>query len=277
MKIWLVQMESKLKDKVDNLKKICNYIDKAVDAKVNLIAFPELALTGYVCGLDFYDLAEVIPGSSTAEIIERAKKGKIYVTFGMPELEDGVIYNSAPFFGPKGLIGVYRKIYLPNFDFAGVRYEELMYFKPASDIITFDTEFGKLGIEICYDFYYPEITRIHALQGAWILLNISAAPIGVPEYFQLLARARATENVAWFGYVNQIGEQEEVFFGGGTCIVDCSGEIKKSASMGADAKEEVIEYEIDSESIFEMRLNLPILRNVRPEILQKASEIVRGL
>lgn len=280
MKLALVQMEPKLYDKEANLAKIIHYIDEAADEGADLVAFPELILTGYMCRKEFHKLAEAIPGPSTARVENKAKERKIYVTFGIPEIVAGCIYNSAPFFGPKGLIGIYRKSYLPTFIYVeekpGSVYEEGLFFKVGSDVITFDTEFGKVGVEICYDFWYPELVRIHALRGACLVLNISALPHPLGPLFQLLARARAAENVVWFGYINQVGTQKDVRFAGGTCIVDpATAEIIASASMGEQAKEEMIIREINLNVINSLRIELPILRDVRPEILQKLYDVAR--
>jgi len=276
MKIWLIQMEPKLKDKEQNLTKIHSYLDRAVKEKVNLIAFPELALTGYMCRKDFFDLAEPIPGPSTKEIVERAAKENIYVVLGIPELGDGYIYNSAPLFGPKGLVGVYRKIYLPNHISArGVTYEEQMFFRPGNKLVAFETDFGKIGIEICYDIWFPEIARAYALLGAWFILNITAAPAGVPELFRLLSRARAMENVCYFGLVNQVGRQENILFGGGSCVANYLSEMKAEGSIGDTGKEEVLECQINSEEAQRHRFYLPVLKNARYDIAEEYLKILK--
>lgn len=286
MKLWLVQMVSQLGDKEANARKIVDYIDKAAEAQAQLIAFPELALTGYMLRQKFFELAEPIPGSSSEQIAERARKYKIYVALGMPELHNFCVYNSAVLFGPNGLVGVYRKLYLPTFVTPAGTFEEAMFFKHGDDILTFDTNFGKLGIQICYDCYFPEITRAQALQGASLLLNLSAAPVppsgsveiplgylSPPEKFQLVTRIRAIENQAYFGYVNRAGIEEGLIFGGGTCISNNMGKIEKSASLGDEAKEEVVEWEIDMEELSKARLTLPYLRDARPEIMLRAAEL----
>jgi predicted amidohydrolase len=268
-------MDSKPGDKYGNLNKINEYTDKASSSKADLIVFPELALTGYMSGSKLFELGEPILGPSTKGIMRKAIDKKIYIVVGMPEIRDGVIYNSAPFFGPEGLVGVYRKHYLPNFtSLAGFKYDEGKYFEAVLDLRIFDTKFGKIGINICYDLWHPEIARIHALQGAWLIINISAARVGLSEWHQLLARARALENIVWFAFVNQIGVQGGTSFGGGTCIVDHLSNIKKQASIGEHGKEEIIEFDIDSSAILKQRLGLPILEDVRPEILREAYEIV---
>jgi len=267
MKVWLIQMEPELRDTAKNLGKIHAYLDRAVKEKIDLIAFPELGLTGYMCRTDFLNLAEPIPGPSTKEIIQRTIKENIYVVLGMPELKDGFIYNSAPLFGPHGVVGVYRKLFLPNHISArGVAYEEQMFFKPGKEIVTFETKFGKIGIEICYDIWFPEITRSHAVCGAWFILNLSAGPLGVPETFRLLSRVRAMENICYFGYVNQVGSQGDIIFGGGSCIAGYHSDMKVEGSIGEKAKEEVLECNISQEEIHRHRFYLPVLKNVRAEI-----------
>ena len=280
MKIWLIQMEPALGDKKANLNKILSYIKKGIENNVQFIAFPELVLTGYMCEKEFHFLGETIPGPTTEKIENLIKNKKIYVVFGMPELQEGVAFNSAPFLGPDGLIGTYRKLFLPTCVIGenkpGYVYDEGLYFKGGADVETFETLFGRVGVEICYDFWFPEILRIHSLRGARLLLNISACPFQWTPSFQLLARVRSVENVAWFGYVNMVGEQKGVVFGGGSCIVDpSSAEIVCSGSMGEKATEEVIESDIDLEKIPTLRLNFPILRDVRPEILGKAFKVAQ--
>jgi len=278
VRVWLVQMNAEPEDKYGNLHKIHKYIDKASSSRIDLVAFPELAISGYVSGSKLYELAEPIPGPSTEHMIKKAENGKMYIVMGMPEIRDGSIYNSAPVFGPEGLIGIYRKHYLPEFaSLDGFKYEEGRDFEPALDLRVFDTRFGKIGIEICYDAWHPEIARAQALQDAWLIVNISAAPIGAAGWFQLLARARALENIVWFAFVNQVGLQEGIPFGGGTCMVSHLSNIEQQASIGKDGKEEIVEYKIDNSAIFEKRLNLPFLKDVRPEVLKKVYEIARSI
>ena len=278
MRLSLVQMNSVLFDKKANLETINRHIDQAVQNKVNLIVFPELCLTGYMCREAFFDLAEPVPGPSTTDIIKKAQNDNLYIVFGMPEKpekKDRDVFNSAVFCGPNGLIGVWRKIFLPHFVSSnGIRYEEKSYFRPGSQLKAFNTDFGKIGIQICYEIWYPEITRAQALQGAWLLLNISAAPMGVPKIFQQLGQTRAMENSCWFGYVNQVGSQENVSFGGGTCVIDCYGVISYSATLGSEAKEEVVTCEITSQPVFERREYLPVLKDHKPELIRKYSKLL---
>ena len=274
MRVSLVQMSPVLYDKRANLKALNRHIDLACANKANLIVFPELCLTGYMCKEAFHDLAEPIPGRSTMEIVEKAQKSGLYVLLGMPEKRDSAVYNSAAMIGPRGLIGVWRKMFLPHFVSAtGIHYQEKSYFNAGEQLGVFDTGLGKIGVEICYEIWYPEISRAHALQGAWLLLNISAAPRGVPTIFRQLGQVRAMENICWFGYVNQVGSQEDVTFGGGTCMIDCYGVITHSASLESDAGEEVISCDITAKPILERRKELPVLEDHQPQLIDMYSEL----
>jgi predicted amidohydrolase len=263
--------------KESNREKILAYIEQAIKAKVDLISFPELILTGAQCRGEFFKLAEPIPGRSTKLILDKLKDTSSYVTLGMPELRNGFVYNSAPLMGPHGLVGVWRKPFLPNLSTTAVVCDESMWFKKGNALETFDTSFGKLGIEICYDFWFPEITRTHALRGALLLINLSAARGKLSESFQLLARVRAMENISWFGYVNCVGIQAGWKYTGGTCIVDQGGNIVKSASIGEDAKEEVVEHEIDFDAAIQARLGRSILRDVRADMLRLACKAAQEI
>ncbi len=270
MKIWLVQMQPEVRDKTRNLSKIHSYLDRASRENVKVIVFPELALTGYMCRTDFIDLAEPLPGPSTLEVIKRTTREKFYVVLGVPERAEGWIYNSAALLGPGGIEGVYRKLYLPNHVSAkGVTYEEKMFFQAGNEMVAFKTELGTIGIEICYDIWFPEIARAFAMSDAWLIFNISACPVGIPEVFRLMSRVRAMENICYFGMVNQVGLQGNVRFGGGSCLASYLSEMEAEASIGETAKEEILECDVNPEQVRRHRFRLPVLRNVRPEIAEE--------
>ncbi len=279
MKLWLVQMDTRLGDKKANASKMLDYLADAAKSGVDLIIFPELALTGYLCHQRFPELAEVIPGPSTMKIMEMAKNSNIYVVVGMPEVRGPYIFNSAVIFGPEGIAGVYRKLVLATAWSNVCTFDEGMYFKPGSDIITPDTRFGKIGLEICRDIYYPEIDRAHSHRGAFLLTCISAVPypreyIVPSERFQMLGKARSLENCACFAYVNRVGVEEDVTYGGGSFITNERGEIQKIASHGDEAKEEVLEHELDVKAVLKAKHASIFVRDARPDIMRRAADIL---
>ncbi|MFC1980627.1 carbon-nitrogen hydrolase family protein [Chloroflexota bacterium] len=291
MKVWLVQMQAKVNDKEANLIKILDYINQGVTSGANLIVFPELVLTGYVRA-NYYELAEPIPGPATDKVANLIRGKHTYVVFGMPEVREGTMYNATPMIGPNGVVAVPRKVYLASFTsptMLKTTEPERVYFKPSESCVVCDTEFGKIGVLICFDLYFPEVARSLALQGAWLILQPTASPIRkvgeMLESITFLTKTRALENLVYFAWINNCGEQEGVSLMGGTHIMDpvpgkSTVNMLKVASVydlekGEHAKEEVVECEIDSGSIFKLRHYYPMLREVRPDILEKLYKIAK--
>lgn len=279
MKLWLVQMDTSLGDKKANAKKMLNYLEEAAKSAVDLVAFPELVLTGYFCHSRFHELAETIPGPSTTQIMEMVKKRGMYVVLGMPEIRGPYVFNSAAMFGPEGVTAIWRKLVLATAWSSMCVFDEGMYFKPGCDIVTPETKFGKIGLEMCRDIYYPEIDRVHSHRGAFLLICISAAPhpreyIVPIERFQTLGKARSLENCACLAYVNRVGFEEGASFGGGSFITNEKGEIQKIVSQSNDAREEVLEHEIDVEAVLKAKYASIFVRDARPEIMRKAADIL---
>src|SRR5581483_94727 len=129
-----------------------------------------------------HEVAEPIPGPSTAYFSDLAKKHGIYIVVSLYEREGRVVYNVALLIGPDGrVIGKYRKVCLPHAESeAGVM--------PGSDYPVFETTFGKVGLMVCYDGFFPEVARELIKRGA----EVNAWPVWGCD--PLLARARANEN-----------------------------------------------------------------------------------
>ncbi|MBW1799686.1 MAG: carbon-nitrogen hydrolase family protein [Deltaproteobacteria bacterium] len=157
-------------DKEANLKKIEDFMDRSADKGVDLIVFPEVALTGYGLSPEqALDIAEEIPGPSTERIMDIAAKCQLHIVFGMPEKGGSdKIYNTAPFITPDGILGRYRKVHIPPIE---------PWASPGDEYPVFDTKFGPIAIGICWEEYcFPEVPRIYALKGARLLINITATP-----------------------------------------------------------------------------------------------------
>ena len=156
-------------------------IAKAAEQKADLVVLPEV-LTSYGTGLPPEKVAEPIPGPSTEFFGRLAKKFNLYIVAGLLERDRHLIYNVAVLIGPDGnLVGKYRKVCLP-------REEIVQGVAPGYDYPVFQTRFGKVGMMICYDGFFPEPARELAKRGAEII----AWPVWGCN--PLLARARACEN-----------------------------------------------------------------------------------
>jgi len=271
IKIALAQISCKRADKKENLKKIENFVEKAKNQSADLVVFPELSLTGYVVRDQIYELAETIPGPSTQVIEKIAEKTQTYIVFGMPELSEktqATIYNTAVLVGPKGYIGKYRKMYLPTHSV----FEEKRYFRPGYQAAAFDTEIGKIGLIICYDIFFPEVSRLTRLKGAQLIVCISASPAVRKTFFEILTAARAIENTAFLAYVNLVGIENGLQFWGGSRLIAPNGKVLVKAKYD---EEDLVMCDVNYSDIKPIETFVPTLKDLRPELfdaLKKSAE-----
>jgi predicted amidohydrolase len=164
-----------------NARLFAPLVADAAKQKADLVVLPE-TLTYYGLGKSYADCAEPVPGPSTDYFGTLARQHKLYLVAGLIEREAHLIYNVAALIGPDGkFIGKYRKVALPRSEIAGG-------VTPGSDYPVFDTHFGKLGMMVCYDGFFPEVARELTNRGAEII----AWPVWGCN--PLLAAARACEN-----------------------------------------------------------------------------------
>jgi predicted amidohydrolase len=265
IRIALAQISCKHGDKAENIAEIKKIVTKAKKQTTDLIIFPELSLTGYVVRDQIYELSETIPGPSCKIIEEIARKTKSYIIFGMPELSEktqATIYNTAVFIGPEGVIGKYRKMHLPTH---GV-FEEKRYFRPGYQTAVFETPLGKIGLIICYDIFFPELSRLARLKGAQLIVCISASPSTRRTFFEALTIARAIENTAFLAYVNLVGIEDGLQFWGGSRIVGPSGKIFAQAKYD---EEDFVICDVDYADIRSVETFVPTLKDLRPELFSE--------
>lgn len=267
-KVALAQISCKQGDKTENIRKIEENVTHAKTQGAKLVIFPELSLTGYTLRDQAYELAETIPGPSTSVLEEMAKKANVHIIIGMPELSEktqSTIYNTAVLVGPNGFIGKYRKMYLPTHSV----FEEKRYFRPGYQTAAFDTKLGKIGLIICYDVFFPEVSRLTRLKGAQLIVCISASPAIRRAFFETLTAARAIENTAFLAYVNLVGIEDGLQFWGGSRLIGPNGKAIVKAKYD---KEDLVIGELDYADIKPMETFVPTLRDLRPEIFDKLKE-----
>jgi len=268
IKLALAQISSKREDKEANLQKIEKLTRKAKDLGADLVIFPELCLSGYVVRDQIYELAETVPGPTVEKVEELAKKTGMHIIFGMPELSEktqATIFNTAVLISPKGLIGKYRKMYLPTHSV----FEEKRYFRPGYQTAAFPTELGNIGLCICYDVFFPEVTRLTRLKGAQLIVCISASPAVRRSYFETLTCARALENTTFLAYVNLAGVQDGLQFWGGSRLVSPSGDVLAKAKYD---EEDFVTCEVDYSDLRTAETFIPTLKDLRPELFDKLKE-----
>ena len=262
--LLLAQTGPKLGNKERNLRQISEQASKARKKNVDLLVFPELHLTGYTMRDEVSHLAESIPGPSTRKVETLAREHGVHVVFGMPEESEvkGVIHNTAVFVGPKGLVGRYRKIHLPTHSV----FEERRYYRPGQEASVFKTDIGVIGLSICYDLYFPELTRLQALQGAELVVCISASPGLRRRFFEGFCLSRAMENAVYLAYVNRVGIEEGLQFWGGSRVIAPNG------SVLAQCKYDVEEFQIcrvDLGEVSRARAFIPTIKDLEPGLFDQ--------
>jgi len=273
LKIALAQISCKRADKTSNIEKMKVYAEKAKKEGAELVIFPELSLTDYLVRDLIYELAEPIPGPSVEKMAEIAKQNKIYIVFGMPEMSkkaESVIYNTAVLVGPEGYIGKYRKMHLPTHSV----FEEERYFRQGYETPVFETQIGRIGLMICYDVFFPEVSRALKLNGAQLIVCISASPAVRRKFFEILTAARAIENNVFLAYVNLVGIEDGLQFWGGSRIISPSGSIIAKAKYD---EEDLVVGEIDLKDVRHVAAFVPTIRDLRPELyeqLKRSSETI---
>ncbi|MBI4527563.1 MAG: carbon-nitrogen hydrolase family protein [Deltaproteobacteria bacterium] len=224
--IGCVNYQSVWGEVAGNLEKMKRIAAQAGEQKVGLLVFPELALSGYECDerCMHATAAQVIPGPATEEMAATAAKHGLYIVFGMPERDSrdpDKRYISSVIVGPEGFVGRYRKIHLAR----PPEFTESLCFTAGSDLPVFNTSYGLVGLQICFDFWvFPELTRILVLKGAEIVINTTASPSGPGKPFFLTATtaARAAENRILTASANLVGKERKRSFYGQSCVAASS-------------------------------------------------------
>jgi len=272
--IALGQISCKVGDKNHNIEAMKKIVGQAKKGKADLVAFPELSLTGYVVRDRAYELAEPVPnGSSVQQIEEIARKENIHVIFGMIERSvkaSAVLHNTAILIDPEGYVGKYQKMYLPTHSV----FEEKRYFRPGYQTPVFETKIGKLGMIICYDVYFPEVARILSLKGAKLIVCISASPSVRRGFFETLTAARAIENTVFLAFVNLAGIEDGLQFWGGSRIIAPSGNLISQAKYDED---DLVVAKINYSDLTRVQAWVPTLRDLRPEIFDSLKEEAESL
>lgn len=260
MKVGFVQMEPKLLDLNANLSKAEKLIGEAAKQGAKLIVLPELFDTGYNFETkeEVAEIAQQIPdGETTQFLVEQAREHEVFIVAGTAEKDErGKLYNSAVIVGPIGwgYIGKYRKIHL--------FYREKLFFEPGNlGFHVFNIGIAKVGIMICFDWFFPESMRTLALKGA----DIVAHPANlVLPYAPRAMPIRSLENRVFSITANRIGEERGLKFIGMSQINSPKAEILLRAS---EDKEEVGIVEINVEDARNKKLNEfnDIFKDRRPE------------
>lgn len=266
--ITLAQITCQLHDKQANLKRMKDIVKKT---KGKIVVFPELTLTGYLPRDDLHMHAESADSPLIKSVVNLAKDSGKDIVFGAPMKDvsvPGLMYNSCLMATSTGRLFRYDKMYLPTFG----PFEERVFFAEGRDVIVGRTKNATIGLMICYDMFFPEVSKLETLLGAQVLVNISAAPTTSSPFFRRVMPGRAVENGTFIAYCNMVGVHGSLVFGGGSVVLSPRGE---EIARASDLEEDIVEAEIDLSDIDVARRFRPLVRDSKPEILDEIGSVLR--
>jgi NAD+ synthase (glutamine-hydrolysing) len=251
LRIGMAQINTTVGDFKGNTKTILEAITKSRALGVDLITFPELAICGYppedlllkpkFIEENIRSLDRVVDGCSGLTVVVGFVDAK------------ADIFNAAAVIHDRKLVGVYHKIYLPNY---GV-FDENRYFQAGKECTVYVIAGVNVGINICEDIWYEAgPATVQAYAGAEVIVNISASPyhFGKRNFRERMLGARASDNVAIVAHNNLVGGQDELVFDGNSIVLDEKGEL---ITRGKQFEEDLIVADLDVEAVFRTRLHDP--------------------
>ncbi len=251
LRIALAQINPTVGDFEGNVSKIIGYIEESGKAGAQIVVFPELSITGYPPE-DLLLKPQFIEDNLEALKKVQKKVKDIITIVGFVDRSDD-IYNAAAVIYNKKLIDTYHKMYLPNY---GV-FDEVRYFQAGTRCPIYKIGGATLGVNICEDIWYPEgPTRMQALAGAEVIININASPyrIGKGKFRENMLSVRASDSIAIVIYLNTVGGQDELVFDGDSLILDENGYV---IARGKQFKEDLIITDLNLDAVMMRRLQSP--------------------
>ena len=271
VRIALVQMTC-TPEKEPNVAKAIERIEHAAEAGAQIVCLQELFAGQYPCQSEDHARfaeAEPIPGPTSERLVDVAKRCKVAVVGSLFERRAaGLYHNTAVIIEPDGpLAGMYRKMHIPD----DPLYYEKFYFTPGDlGFRSFDTPFGRLGVCVCWDQWYPEAARLTALTGAQILFYPTAigwhpsekAEYGASQHsaWETMMRSHAIANGVFVAAPNRVGREGNIEFWGASFVADPNGNVLARASHDA---EETLVVECQLSKIDVVRTHWPFLRDRR--------------
>jgi N-carbamoylputrescine amidase len=273
--VGLVQMHCDQEPEA-NLNRALAAVRKAADSGAQIVCLPELFRTRYFCQRQdpaLFDLAEPIPGPTTEAIARVAAETETVIVASIFERRaPGLYHNTAAVLDADGqLRGIYRKMHIPD----DPLYFEKYYFTPGDlGFRVFDTKYGRIGVLVCWDQWYPEAARLTALQGAEVLFYPTAIgwhPAEKAEHgeaqleaWEMIQRSHAVANGVFVAAVNRVGHEGPLGggleFWGSSFVCDPFGVMLGQTTQDQGA---VLVVPCERKRIEEVRRNWPFLRDRR--------------
>jgi len=233
-----VQMDVAFADIPANLLKIQDFLAETAAAGAMLTVFPECALTGYCFESreEATSCAQSIPGAATDAIAVTCRELNTHVVFGMLEADGDRLFNTCVLIGPEGLVAKYRKVHLPSLGVDN-------FTTPGDEPFAVHEINGlRIGMNICYDYSFPEASRVLMLEGADLIVLPTNWPEGSRKGATYLINARAHENHLYYFAVDRFGSERGFDFIGLSRCCDPTGD---TVVVAAHTDEAILYAEID--------------------------------
>ncbi len=271
----LAQINTKLGDVDANLEKHLALARDARQGGAGLILFPELSLTGYV----LQDLAPAVASLSEADnpvfrrLLEASRDLDMVIGF-VDEDPRRRFYIASAYLSRGEIVHVHHKVYLPTYGL----FDEGRFFAPGDSVRAFDTRFGRAGMLICEDFWHASLPYLLWQDGAELLLFASASPgrglnadpkLASSAWVEHINRAYASLFTIFAAHANRVGFEDGLNFWGGSTVFDPDGNLLAQAPY---FEETLTLRELDLNQLHRTRARLPLLRDERPDLLQRELE-----
>lgn len=275
VKLGLVQMRV-VEDRQKNLSNATRMVGAAAREGAQIVCLPELFDVPYFPQDEKSDARpERLPNDATAALSEAARENEVVLVGGsVYERSRGTSYNTATVYDERGrMLGAYRKVHIPQ----DPGFYEQDYFAPGKDYRVFDTRYGKIGVLICFDQWYPEPARVLKLMGADVIIYPTAIGTiaGVDQTegswhdaWEAVQRGHAISNSVVVAAVNRVGLEGELSFWGGSFVCNQFGVI----SARAGRREQVLIAECDFDLAREVEEGWGFLRNRVPRSYARLAE-----
>jgi NAD+ synthase (glutamine-hydrolysing) len=257
LRLAVAQINVVVGDIEGNVRKIAEWMDRAIEMRADVVTFPELALTGYPPE-DLLLKPQFIDANMAAIANLVARTRGITAVIGFVDKRDD-IYNAAAIARDGEMLDVCHKTFLPNY---GV-FDEFRYFQAGRECPVVAIGDARVGVSICEDIWYPDGPFVQQVLsgGAEVLLNISSSPYhaGKRKWREHMLAARAGDNSVIVAYTNLVGGQDELVFDGGSMIFNQTGDL---LLRGRQFEEDMVVADLDIESVFRARLHDPRRRQL---------------
>src|SRR5436309_5354155 len=247
-RVSLAQINPTVGDVEGNTRRIVDGIAQARALGADLVAFPELAITGYPPEDLLFKSAFIEANLAALAEVTKAARGLTAVVGFVDKRQD--LFNAAAVIHDGALAGVYHKQYLPNY---GV-FDENRYFQAGREASVFSFGQTCVAVNVCEDLWYPTgPTTPQALAGAELIVTINGSPYhaGKARFRERMLATRTADDVVWLAFVNMVGGQDELVFDGASMIVDPHGE---TVARGRQFVEELVTADIDLDAVFRARM-----------------------